>query len=221
MKIKSLNEKYAKAYYNNSFKYYDLYINDEYSITKIEKELNSEIEKKEEKEREERRREEQIELNERYNDNDDDDDNDDDNDDNDGYYIRYDDYNYNSNRINTNNNYNRNNNSNRNNNNNRNNNSNRNNNRQNSFKKSEKVKVIKCSSCQSKHKCPLCGGNMSSNFPIGNLYAHSDCYEDRTCCICHKKGTGSQVSSACTNCRKNGNAKGLSAGRCFICRKLL
>ena len=220
MKIKSLNEKYAKVYYKNSFKYYDLYIRDEYPITKIEKELNDEIEKKEEErrrqiEREEQRREEQIELNERYND-DDDDDNDNDND---GYYNRYNDYNYNynSNRINSNNNYN----GNKNNINNRNNNSNRNNNRQNSFKKSEKVKVIKCSSCQSKNKCPLCGGNMSSNYPIGNLYAHSDCYEDRTCCICHKKGPGSQVSSACTNCRKNGNAKGLSAGRCFICRKLL
>ena len=86
----------------------------------------------------------------------------------------------------------------------------------------KKVKVIICYSCKGKKKCPLCGNKMNSLVSLGNLYAHSDCYNEGTCCLCHKKGAGNQVMSICSDCRKSSASKGLTgSARCFICRKLI
>ena len=92
-------------------------------------------------------------------------------------------------------------------------------------KKSEikqKVKVIMCYSCKGKNKCPLCGNKMNSNFSLGNLFAHSNCYNEGTCCLCKKKGSGNQIQSICSSCRKGSISKGLTnSARCFFCRKLI
>lgn len=86
----------------------------------------------------------------------------------------------------------------------------------------KKVKVIMCYSCKGKNKCPLCGEKISSRVSLGNLYAHPNCYNEGTCCLCNKKGPGNQVQSICSNCRKSTNSKGLTgSARCFICRKLI
>ena len=88
--------------------------------------------------------------------------------------------------------------------------------------KKKKVKVIMCYACKGKNKCPLCGDKMTSRVSLGNLYAHSDCYNEGTCCLCNKKGSGNQVQSICSDCRKNGNGKGLTgSAKCFVCRKLI
>ena len=104
-----------------------------------------------------------------------------------------------------------------------NNNSNRSNNSfKNTGNKKKRVKVIMCYACKGKNKCPLCGDKITSRVSLGNLYAHSDCYNEGTCCLCNKKGSGNQVQSICSDCRKNGNGKGLSgSAKCFVCRKLL
>lgn len=86
----------------------------------------------------------------------------------------------------------------------------------------KKVKVIMCYSCKGKKKCPLCGNKMNSVVSLGNLYAHSDCYNEGTCCLCNKKGAGNHVQSICSDCRKSSASKGLTgSARCFICRKLI
>lgn len=86
----------------------------------------------------------------------------------------------------------------------------------------KKVKVIMCYSCKGKNKCPLCGNKISSRVSLGNIYAHSNCYNEGTCCLCNKKGSGNQVQSICSNCRKSDISKGLTgSARCFICRKLI
>ena len=85
-----------------------------------------------------------------------------------------------------------------------------------------KVKVIICYSCKGKKKCPLCGNQVKSLVSLGNLYAHSDCYKEGTCCLCNKKGAGNHVQSICSDCRKSSASKGLTgSARCFICRKLI
>ena len=86
----------------------------------------------------------------------------------------------------------------------------------------KKVKVIMCYSCKGKKLCPLCGNKINSTVSLGNLYAHSDCYNEGTCCLCNKKGAGNQVQSICSDCRKSSASKGLTgSARCFICRKLI
>ena len=91
---------------------------------------------------------------------------------------------------------------------------------QNNTKK--KVKVIMCYSCKGKNKCPLCGNKISKRVSLGNLYAHSNCYNEGTCCLCNKKGPGNHVQSICSDCRKGSISKGLTgSARCFICRKLV
>lgn len=92
----------------------------------------------------------------------------------------------------------------------------------NTSNKKKRVKVIMCYACKGKNKCPLCGDKMNSKVSLGNLYAHSDCYNEGTCCLCNKKGAGNQVQSICSDCRKNGEGKGLSgSAKCFVCRKLI
>ena len=92
----------------------------------------------------------------------------------------------------------------------------------NTSNKKKRVKVIMCYACKGKNKCPLCGDKMNSKVSLGNLYAHSDCYNEGTCCLCNKKGSGNQVQSICSDCRKNGNGKGLTgSAKCFVCRKLI
>ena len=106
-------------------------------------------------------------------------------------------------------------------------NNNYNNNYKNNFSKNvsnkkKKVKVIMCYSCKGKNKYPLCGDKMNSKVSLGNLYAHFDCYNEGTCCLCNKRGNGNQVQSICSDCRKNGNGKGLSgSAKCFVCRRLI
>ena len=79
-----------------------------------------------------------------------------------------------------------------------------------------------CYACKSKDKCPLCGNKMQSKVSLGNMYAHTNCYDEGKCCLCGKKGSGNQVQSICSNCRKGPSSKGLTGGaRCFICRKLI
>ena len=79
-----------------------------------------------------------------------------------------------------------------------------------------------CYSCKGKNRCPLCGNKVTSRVSLGNLFDHSNCYKEGTCCLCKKKGSGNQVQSICSNCRKNSISKGLTgSARCFICRKLL
>ena len=96
------------------------------------------------------------------------------------------------------------------------------NNSKNTSNKKQKVKVIMCYSCKGKNRCPLCGTKITSRVTLGNLYAHSNCYNEGTCCLCNKKGPGNQVQSICSNCRKNNISKGLTgSARCFICRKLI
>ena len=103
-----------------------------------------------------------------------------------------------------------------------NNNNRSNNSSKNAGNKKKRVKVIMCYACKGKDKCPLCGDKITSRVSLGNLYAHSDCYNEGTCCLCNKKGSGNQVQSICSNCRKNGSGKGLSgSAKCFVCRKLL
>ena len=86
----------------------------------------------------------------------------------------------------------------------------------------KKVKVIVCYACKSKDKCPLCGNKMQSKVSLGNMYAHTDCYNEGKCCLCGKKGPGNQVQSICSNCRKGPSSKGLTgSARCFICRQLI
>lgn len=88
--------------------------------------------------------------------------------------------------------------------------------------KKTKVKVIMCYSCKGKNKCPLCGNKIKSRVSLGNLYAHSNCYNEGTCCLCNKKGSGNQVQSICSDCRKSSISKGLTgSARCFICRNLI
>ena len=92
----------------------------------------------------------------------------------------------------------------------------------NNSNKKKKIKVIVCYSCKSKNLCPLCGSKMTSKVSLGNLYAHSDCYNEGTCVVCNKKGSGNQVQSICSICRKNGNGKELTGNaKCFVCRKLI
>ena len=93
---------------------------------------------------------------------------------------------------------------------------------QNKSSNKKKVKVIMCYSCKGKNLCPLCGNKIKSRVSLGNLYAHSNCYNEGTCCLCNKKGPGNQVQSICSNCRKDSISKGLTgSARCFICRKLI
>lgn len=88
--------------------------------------------------------------------------------------------------------------------------------------KKTKVKVIMCYSCKGKSKCPLCGNKIKTRVSLGNLYAHSNCYNEGTCCLCNKKGSGNQVQSICSDCRKSSISKGLTgSARCFICRNLI
>ena len=93
---------------------------------------------------------------------------------------------------------------------------------QNKSSNKQKVKVIMCYSCKGKNLCPLCGNKIKSRVSLGNLYAHSNCYNEGTCCLCNKKGPGNQVQSICSNCRKDSISKGLTgSARCFICRNLI
>ena len=79
-----------------------------------------------------------------------------------------------------------------------------------------------CYSCKGKSKCPLCGNKIKTRVSLGNLYAHPNCYNEGTCCLCNKKGSGNQVQSICSDCRKNSISKGLTgSARCFICRNLI
>lgn len=102
------------------------------------------------------------------------------------------------------------------------NNSNLSNNHNKESNQKQKVKVIMCYSCKGKNLCPLCGDKIKSRVSLGNLYAHSNCYNEGTCCLCKKKGSGNHVQSICSNCRKSTISKGLTgSARCFICRKLI
>ena len=86
----------------------------------------------------------------------------------------------------------------------------------------KKVKVTICYSCKSKNLCPLCGNKITSRVSLGNLYAHAECYNEGTCCVCNQRKAGNQVQSICSDCQKNGNAKGLTgSAKCFECRKLI
>lgn len=88
--------------------------------------------------------------------------------------------------------------------------------------KKKKVKVIMCYSCKSKNLCPLCGNKVKSRVSLGNLYAHSNCYNEGKCCLCNKKGPGNHVQSICSDCRKSTISKGLTgSARCFVCRNLM
>ena len=95
-------------------------------------------------------------------------------------------------------------------------------NNSNNSSQKKKVKVIVCYACKSKDKCPLCGNKMLSKVSLGNMYAHTNCYDEGKCCLCGKKGPGNQVQSICSNCRKGPSSKGLTGtAKCFICRKLI
>ena len=64
-------------------------------------------------------------------------------------------------------------------------------------------------SCKIKKLWPLCGNKINSRVILGNLYAHSDCYNEGTCCLCNKKGAGNQVQSICSDYRKSLASKDL------------